>query len=69
LAVGLSLAFQKVHIWYPAVVIGIVAGILTAVGMNLGKRFGPLLGKRMEVIGGLVQIIIGIKILWEHLGA
>lgn len=68
LAVGLSLALLDVDIWYPAVVIGLVAGAFTAVGMQLGTRFGALLGRRMEVIGGIILIAIGVQILVEHLG-
>lgn len=67
LAVGLSLAVLGLDIWYPAIVIGIVAGALTVLGLELGCRFGSLLGKRMEVVGGLVLIGIGVKILVEHL--
>ena len=67
LAVGLSLAVLGVSIWYPALVIGIVAGVLTTIGLDLGKRFGALLGRRMEVVGGLILIGIGVKILVEHL--
>lgn len=69
LAVGLSLALLDVSIWYPAVVIGLVAGGFTAVGLHLGKRFGALLGRRMEVVGGVILIGIGVRILVEHLGA
>lgn len=68
LAVGLSLALLDVSIWWPAVVIGLVAGAFTTMGMQLGKRFGALLGRRMEVVGGIVLIAIGVKILVEHLG-
>jgi putative Mn2+ efflux pump MntP len=67
LAVGLSLALLGVDIWYPALVIGIVAGGLTVVGLELGTRFGALLGRRMEIVGGLILIAIGVKILVEHL--
>jgi putative Mn2+ efflux pump MntP len=67
LAVGLSLAVLGVSIWYPALVIGVVAGALTTLGMELGKRFGALLGRRMEIVGGLILIAIGVKILVEHL--
>jgi manganese efflux pump family protein len=67
LAVGLSLALLGVSIWYPALVIGIVAGVLTIIGMELGKRFGALLGRRMEIVGGIILIGIGVKILVEHL--
>ena len=69
LAVGLSLAFLDVSIWWPAVVIGVVCGGLTTLGLQLGKRFGALLGRRMEVVGGLILIGIGVKILIEHLAA
>ena len=67
LAVGLSLALLGVEIWYPAVVIGAVAFAFTAVGIHLGRRFGALLGRRMEIAGGVVLIAIGIRILVEHL--
>jgi putative Mn2+ efflux pump MntP len=67
LAVGLSLAFIGEDIWYPAVVIGLVAGVLTTVGLQLGQRFGHVLGRRMEILGGVILIGIGIKILVEHL--
>ena len=67
LAVGLSLALLGVRIWYPAVVIGVVAFAFTAAGLHLGCRFGSLLGKRMEVVGGLILIAIGVKILVDHL--
>lgn len=69
LAVGFSLALLKVSIWWPAVVIGVVAGAFTTVGLRLGTRFGALLGRRMEIAGGLILIAIGLKILVEHLTA
>jgi putative Mn2+ efflux pump MntP len=68
LAVGLSLALLQVDIWYPAVVIGVVAGALTTLGLQLGGRFGAWLGRRMETVGGIVLILIGVRILAEHLG-
>ena len=61
------LALLGVSIWYPAIVIGVVAFIFTAVGLHLGRRFGALLGRRMEIIGGLILIGIGVNILIEHL--
>jgi putative Mn2+ efflux pump MntP len=66
LAVGLSLGMLGVSIWLPAVIIGLVAGILTVVGMLLGRRAGALWGKRVEVLGGLILIAIGIRIVLEH---
>ncbi|HIP38536.1 MAG TPA: manganese efflux pump [Desulfocapsa sulfexigens] len=67
LAVGLSLAVVGITIWTPAVVIGITASILTVTGMVLGGKVGQIWGKRVEIIGGMVLIGIGIKILVEHL--
>jgi putative Mn2+ efflux pump MntP len=66
LAVGLSLAMLGVSVWRPAAVIGVVAGVLTVFGMLMGRRLGSNWGKRVEVCGGLVLIIIGLKILLEH---
>lgn len=66
LAVGLSLAMLGISVWMPAAVIGVVAGILTVLGMLLGRRLGHNWGKRVEVCGGLVLCIIGLKILLEH---
>ena len=67
LAVGFSLSVIGVSIWMPSLVIGLVAGILTIIGMLLGGRIGDRWGARVEVFGGLVLIAIGIKILIEHL--
>lgn len=47
--------------------IGVVAFAFTAAGLQLGRRFGALLGRRVEVTGGVVLIAIGIKILVDHL--
>lgn len=66
LAVGFSLSLLGVSIWLPAVVIGLVAGALTVAGMLLGDRIGRRWGSRVEIFGGLVLILIGVKILWEH---
>jgi putative Mn2+ efflux pump MntP len=65
-AVGLSLAMLGVSVWVPSVVIGLVAGVLTVIGMLLGRRLGDNWGKRVEVCGGLVLCLIGLKILLEH---
>jgi len=68
LAVGISLGvLHSDEILYPGVVIGIVACAFTAAGLHLGKRLGVALGKRMEVIGGLILVGIGLKILFDHL--
>jgi putative Mn2+ efflux pump MntP len=66
LAVGVSLAMLSVDIWAPAVVIGVVAGAFTVVGLHLGCRLGAVVGRRMEAIGGVILILIGVRIVVEH---
>lgn len=68
LAVGVSMAFMKnVNIFSSALVIGVVAFGLSVVGGLAGRRLGCLFQKRAELVGGLVLIGIGLKILLEHL--
>ena len=67
LAVGLSLAVMKTPILYPSAVIGIVAFVMTAVGMLFGDRLGKMFGRRVEALGGLILVGIGLKILWDGL--
>jgi putative Mn2+ efflux pump MntP len=69
LAVGLSLGMLGASILAPAVVIGVVAAAFTVTGMMLGRRVGTVWGARVEVIGGLILIAIGIRIVVEHLSA
>ena len=67
LAVGLSLAFLQVSIWSPSVVIGLVAGGLTFLGIRFGSRLGQQFGHWAERCGGLVLLFIGVRILITHL--
>jgi manganese efflux pump family protein len=67
LAVGLTLAMLDVSIWFPSLIIGLVAGVLTTVGMLLGRRLGGRYRAKVEIMGGLILIGIGVKILVEHL--
>ena len=68
LAVGFSLSMIEVSIWIPAIIIGLVAGAFTTVGMHLGKKIGAgtQLSRYAEAIGGIVLLLIGINILHEH---
>ncbi len=66
LAVGLSLAALRVAIVFPAVVIGIVAFAMTVTGMKIGPALGKVIGRRAELLGGTVLLLIGIKILIDH---
>jgi len=67
LAVGLSYALIDGNIWFPVVMIGVVTLILSALGVLLGEKLGCRFGKRMEIIGGLILVGIGIRIVVSHL--
>jgi putative Mn2+ efflux pump MntP len=67
LAVGLSMGVVRTSILYPAAIIGATSFVLTIVGAKLGPVLGRIVGRRAELLGGLILIGIGIKILVEHL--
>lgn len=67
LAVGVSLAFLNASILSSAMVIGITTFLFSAVGVYIGNLFGNRYLKTAECIGGVILIVIGIKILIEHL--
>lgn len=68
LAIGLSLSLLEVSIWTPALIIGVVAGLFTTLGMQLGRFAGSLsrLSHWAEGIGGGVLLLIGLNILIDH---
>jgi putative Mn2+ efflux pump MntP len=66
-AVGLSIAFMKVPILLSVLSIGIVTLVLSAVGLFAGVKLGEKFGKRMEIIGGLILIGIGTRVVLTHL--
>jgi manganese efflux pump family protein len=67
LAVGLSFAFLEINILWASLLIGIVAFLITHLGFFIGRKAGVLLGKRARIIGGLILLAIGIRILVSHL--
>ncbi len=67
LAVGLSLAFIDGSILVSSMIIGVTSFVLSVAGYLLGDRLGYRFGKRMELVGGLILIGIGIKVLLSHL--
>lgn len=69
LGVGLSMAFLAVSIWAPCVVIGLVAAGFTWVGIRFGGRLGRRFRKWADILGGLVLLAIGARILVTHLAA
>ena len=68
LAVGITLAMDSSDIISSSIVIGIVTMAISVMGVRIGALFGDRLGKRAELIGGIILICIGIKIVVEHLG-
>ncbi len=68
LAVGLSLALLNVSIWWPALIIGLVCAAFTAAGLHLGRLASAAtrLGRWAELLGGLVLLGIGLKLLSQH---
>ena len=68
LAVGLSLFVLNVSIMTLAVATGIITFTLSCFGVYLGGKFGSLLRNKVEALGGIILIIIGLRILLEHLG-
>ena len=68
MAVGVGLAFLDAEIAVVAVVIGLTTMVMVTLGIMLGRSLGRLAGKRAEIGGGLLLILIGLAILYEHLG-
>jgi manganese efflux pump family protein len=66
LAVGVSFGILRNAVLIPALIIGIVCGVISFAGVMLGEQLEDLLGNKMEIIGGLILILIGVKILVEH---
>ncbi len=67
LAVGLSFAFVDMSIAFAAATIGIIALLITMIGLIIGRQVSKVAGSWAEIIGGLILIAIGCKILLEHI--
>jgi putative Mn2+ efflux pump MntP len=67
LAVGMTLSVLHEPIMLPAVIIGVITFVVSLVGVLIGDRFGHLFESKIEIIGGLILIAIGVKTLIEHL--
>lgn len=68
LAVGITFAFLRVRIVPAVLLIGCVTFLLSMLGVKAGSLFGKKYQKRAEIAGGVILILLGIKILLEHLG-
>jgi len=67
LAVGVSFAFLEIDIYQSIVIIGVVTFLFAMIGLKLGKSIGHHTKNRIEAFGGILLILIGLKILIEHL--
>jgi manganese efflux pump family protein len=67
LAVGFSMALAGQQVLSSVVVIGLVTFVLSFIGVQLGDQLGESFGKRMEIVGGVILIAIGVRILIAHL--
>lgn len=68
LAVGVTFAFLQVHIIPAVTLIGITTFTLSAIGVKIGNLFGNRYKSKAELAGGVILILMGVKILLEHLG-
>ena len=68
LAVGVSFGFLQINIWSSITLIGCVTLVLSFAGIIIGNLFGSRFKTKAEIAGGVVLILIGVKILLEHLG-
>ena len=68
LAVGISLAALDRPIVESAAIIGVVTFVISIIGVYIGKFFGNRYKKRAELTGGIILVLIGVKILCEHMG-
>lgn len=67
LIVGITFSFLKVNLFSSILTIGIITFFLTAIGYNIGSFFGVKYQKKAQIFGGIILIIMGLKILIEHL--
>ena len=67
LAVGVSFAFLGVNILFSIICIGLITFAISFLGVIIGNKFGKKLKNKSELLGGIILIIMGIKILFEHL--
>ena len=68
LAIGITFACLKMHILIPVITIGVTTFIISVIGVKIGNRFGDKYEKKAETMGGVILILLGTKILLEHLG-
>ena len=67
LAVGVSMAFLKVDIWMAVLIIGVTTAAFSSIGIYIGHLFGARYKSKAELVGGIILIAMGTRILVEHL--
>ena len=67
LAVGVTFAFLQVKIFSSILTIGIITFFMSYIGVKIGNKFGDKLKNKSEIVGGIILIFMGIKILLDHL--
>lgn len=68
LAVGVTFAFLQVNIVLAAGLIGVITFVMSAIGVKVGNIFGSRYKSRAELVGGIILVLLGVRILLEHLG-
>ena len=68
LAIGITFAFLKINILEAGLTIGVTTFIISLIGVKLGNKFGLKYENKAKIAGGIILILIGTKILFEHLG-
>ena len=68
LAAGISLAMDDANVWIAVSLIGVITFLLSAVGVRIGNVFGSRYRKPAELVGGITLVLMGLKIVLEHLG-
>ena len=66
LAVGLSFSLQELSIWIPSIYMGFFTLIFTFIGLTIGNRTGERFGRKAQIIGGLILIFIGLRVVVTH---
>lgn len=67
LAAGITLGLENVNIWSTILLIGIITFIFSVAGLKIGNKFGIMYKSKAEITGGVILILIGVRILVEHL--
>lgn len=67
LATGVSFAMTETNIWMAISIIGVTTFLFSAAGVKVGNAFGAKYEKKAELLGGIILILMGLKILFEHL--